>query len=421
MKKYLLILLLAFLAVSCKNEKEKITLSMWHSYGGSMQKSMDTLIERFNSTEGKKEGIVINVTAISSSAELNKVLSQIASGDPGAPELPDICTAYPRIALPFAQQEKIVDLGTLFTDKELEEYVPEFLEEGRIEKTLYVFPLAKSTEVLYLNNTFYDNFAKEENLPNNQLSTLEGILEAATLYSQKTGKSFFTSDSFYNLFECGLRQKGVPLIKDGRINTEAEEFKELFLQLHEAIQEKGILLYKGYSSDLSKTGDILCSTGSSAGILFYGDTITYPDNRIEQVDYRILPYPVMEGGEKIALQRGGGLIVKKSTKEREKAAGVFLKWLTSKEQNLEFIRSTGYLPVTKSAFTEGLEEQIKVEDPRIAKMLETVMRMRSEYTFYAPEVFDGYEELTKTFQTAFREAMKEENAEVAFSKMVGLL
>ncbi len=280
MRKYLSILLLVFFAISCKNRKEEIVLSMWHNYGGSMQKSMDNLIERFNSTEGRKEGIVINVTAISSSSEINKTLSQIAAGDPGAPELPDICTAYPRIALPFAQQGKLVDLETLFSDKELEMYVPEFLEEGRIEKTLYVFPLAKSTEVLYLNSTFYDSFAKEENLPDNQLSTIEGILEASVLYSKKTGKSFFTSDSFYNLFECGLRQKGVPLIKDGRINTEDETFKALFFQLHKAIQEKGILLYEGYSSDLSKTGDILCSTGSSAGILIYVDTITYPDNRI---------------------------------------------------------------------------------------------------------------------------------------------
>lgn len=123
----------------------------------------------------------------------------------------------------------------------------------------------------------------------------------------------------------------------------------------------------------------------------------------------------------MALQRGGGLMVKKSTREREKAAGIFLKWLTSKEQNLEFIRSTGYLPVTKNAFSEGLEEQRKIEDPKVAKMLDTVMGMRSEYTFYAPEVFEGYEEITKTFQTAFKEAMKEEEAEKAFLKMVDLL
>ena len=48
----------------------------------------------------------------------------------------------------------------------------------------------------------------------------------------------------------------------------------------------------------SKTGEIVCSLGSTAGILFYGDSITYPDNTIEAVTYNILPYPVFRGGKK---------------------------------------------------------------------------------------------------------------------------
>lgn len=55
---------------------------MWHNYGGDMQKTMDYLIDQFNSTVGKEQGIVINVTAISSSAELNESLAMIAGEDP---------------------------------------------------------------------------------------------------------------------------------------------------------------------------------------------------------------------------------------------------------------------------------------------------------------------------------------------------
>ena len=60
--------------------KDPVTLTMWHNYGGDMQKTMDALIDEFNSTLGREQGIVINVTAISSSAELNESLDMIAAG-----------------------------------------------------------------------------------------------------------------------------------------------------------------------------------------------------------------------------------------------------------------------------------------------------------------------------------------------------
>ena len=75
--------------------KAPVTLTMWHNYGGDMQQAMDYLIDRFNSTVGKEQGIVIDVTAISSSSELDKSLAMIVNGDPGAPDMPDIFTGYP--------------------------------------------------------------------------------------------------------------------------------------------------------------------------------------------------------------------------------------------------------------------------------------------------------------------------------------
>ena len=87
--------------VGCGNDSpldpdHPVTLTMWHNYGGDMQATMDYLIDQFNSTVGKEQGIIIDVVAISSSSELNKSLSMIANGDPGAPEMPDIFTGYPK-------------------------------------------------------------------------------------------------------------------------------------------------------------------------------------------------------------------------------------------------------------------------------------------------------------------------------------
>ena len=95
--KKIIILLLCLVMLLCTftgcGEKDildpdhPVTLTMWHNYGGDMQETMDYLIDQFNSTIGKEKGIVINVTAISSSSELNKSLDMIVNDDPGAPPL----------------------------------------------------------------------------------------------------------------------------------------------------------------------------------------------------------------------------------------------------------------------------------------------------------------------------------------------
>ena len=57
-------------------------------------------------------------------------------------------------------------------------------------------------------------------------------------------------------------------------------------------------------------------------VVFYGDSITYPDNTVEQVAFSILPYPIFSGGEKIAIQRGAGMLIASSTPEKEYAAAL---------------------------------------------------------------------------------------------------
>ena len=175
--------------------------------------------------------------------------------------------------------------------------------------------------------------------------------------------------------------------------------------------EGGFAIYDGYSSDLSKTGDLVCSTGSSAGILFYGDTITYTDGTVENVTYNIYPYPVFEGGTKTALQRGGGLMVTKSDEKKEYAACEFIKWLTSSGQNMKFIEKTGYLPVTKQAFEQDMDTHMEtLEDARIKKMLTAVLSMYEEYTFFTAPNYSNLDADSADYETGFKALLTEERS-----------
>lgn len=414
------IMLILFFFGGCTDKspldpQKPVTLTMWHNYGGDMQETMDYLVDQFNSTIGKDRGIIINVTAISSGSELNKSLTMIANGDPGAPDMPDIFTGYPKIAIQFQEKEMLVNLDSYFTADELGGYVDAFLQEGRLsDGGLYVFPIAKSTEILYLNQTLFDHFAEETGASIDLLSTFEGIAELSLQYYAWTdamtpdtpndGKQFFTSDSWFNVAEVGMVQLGESIFDENqKLDLDNPIFREIFETIFEPAVKGGIAIYDGYSSDLAKTGDVICSSGSSAGILFYGDTITRPDGVIKEVEYSILPYPVFGEGNKIALQRGGGLMVAKSTEQKEYAACEFIKWLTSSGQNMMFIEHTGYLPVTKQAFEKDMTSHLQqLEDERIRKMLTAVLSMYEEYTFFTAPNYSTLDADSSAFESKFK-------------------
>ncbi len=432
MKKLLTLMLALTMTIGCVgllggcaddsplNPKDPVTLIMWHNYGGEMQATMDYLIDQFNSSVGKDEGIVINVEDISSSSELNKSLSMIANGDPGAPEMPDIFTGYPKVAMQFYEKGLLANLDNYFSEEELSAYVDAFVEEGRLgDGGLYVFPIAKSTEVLYLNQTLFDEFATATGATADKLATFEGLAELSAQYYIWTdaqtpdvagdGKQFYAADSWFNVAEVGMVHLGGSIFDGEALSLEGDTFARIFNTVYTPAVEGGFAIYDGYSSDLSKTGDIICSTGSSAGILFYGDTITYADGTVEQVEYSILPYPVFAGGANTAIQRGGGLMVARSDEKKEYAAAVFMKWLTSAEQNMKFVDETGYLPVTKKAFEQDMAGHLEsIEDSRVKKMLSSVLDMYNSYTFFTAPTYTDFDTHSDAFEKEFKRILTAE-------------
>lgn len=394
--------------------KNPVTLTLWHNYGGQLKETMDEMIDEFNETIGAENGIIISVTSISGSSTLHDKLTMAANGDPGAPSLPDITTLYPKTALILFDKGLLADLNQYFTSQELSAYIPEFLQEGKINNDgLYVFPTAKSTEVLFVNKTLFERFAKATGAKIQDLQTIEGIMKTADLYYQWTdqltpdvendGKMFFISDSLFNFSLIGCQQLGEDLMNEGKLHFDSPSYFRIWESYFKPAVLGQTAIFDGYATDLAKTGDILCSTGSTAGVSFFSPTVTYADNTSDLVELVVLPYPIFEGGKKIAIQRGAGMGVIKSTKEKEDAASIFLKWFTSPENNLRFVSSTGYLPVTKEAFGELMSKEIdNVSNDSIKKLLQASKVMQDEYSFYIPPLFDGIDEFQKQYESHFK-------------------
>lgn len=123
----------------------------------------------------------------------------------------------------------------------------------------------------------------------------------------------------------------------------------------------------------------------------------------------ILPYPVFEGGEKAAIQRGSGMIVTKSNGAKEYAAGIFLKWFTQPENNIRFITGTGYLPVTKTAFDNIISSDVeKIQDKSTQTLLKAAAQMYKQYDFFIPPVFDGIDVLQKNYENKLKQLAGED-------------
>ncbi|MDF2989440.1 MAG: carbohydrate transporter substrate-binding protein family, partial [Eubacterium sp.] len=371
------------------------TLTLWHNYGGQMKNTMDVLIDEFNDTVGKEKGIIVNVTSISGSATLQEKLIMAANDEPNAPELPDITTLYPNTALMLADKGLLTDIDNLFTEEELSRYINRFVEEGRLlDGELFVFPTAKSTEVIFLNMTIYNKFIKDTDASYDDLETFEGIIETAEKYYKWTdsqtpdikndGKAFITYDSVFNVAQTGFKQLADSFIINEELNLTSPSFNRVWNLFYEPAVKGYVANYNGYGSDLMKTGNVAASIGSTAGILFYSPIVTYEDNFTEAVEYLILPYPTFEDGSKVAIQRGGGIGILKSNEAKENAAGEFLKWFTTPEQNLKFVSSTGYLPVTIDAFNAVMNDESIAKDDNIKKLINTAREMQEQYDFYVP-------------------------------------
>ena len=83
---------------------------------------------------------------------------------------------------------KLADLSQYFTEDELSKYVDSYIQEGYFNQdgALYLFPVAKSTEITMLNKTDWEPFAEAAGTTVDELATTEGIVQVAQRYYEWT-------------------------------------------------------------------------------------------------------------------------------------------------------------------------------------------------------------------------------------------
>lgn len=395
-----------------QKEETPTTITVWHVYGGQADSPLNDLIEQFNETVGKEQKINVQVTSVSNTNTIHELVLSAANEEPGASELPDLFVSYPKTVMALPDDSILVDYRDYFTEEELSAFLPAFLEEGTVHDRLVVLPVAKSTEIMFINQTIFDRFSQATGVKIEDLDTWEGLFQAAETYAAWTdaqtpdipgdAKSMFVHDYYFNYFQVGVESLGEDYFRGDELAF-GPTFEKAWEPLAQAALQGGVWLKGGYATASLRTGDSIVSVASSASILYYSDVVTYPDNTSEEITIVSRPCPVFEEGEKLVMQRGAGFCTVRSTQEREQAAVTFLKWLTEPEHNVEFVTRTGYMPVTREAFEQELPKAIEgLESAKYASLYQAYLDTQANYEFYVPPQLETYLSLETTLEDQVR-------------------
>lgn len=419
MRKKFISFLMAILLLCCtgcsssiNKEGAPTTITVWHVYGGQTDSPLNDLIEEFNQTVGKERQINVQVTSVSNTNTIHELVLAAANKEPGASELPDLFISYPKTVTALQDDSILVDYRDYFSEDELSAFLPDFVEEGMVNDRLVVLPVAKSTEILYINKTLFDRFSQATGVTMEDLNTWEGLYKAAEIYAEWTdaqtpevagdAKSLFVHDYYFNYFQVGVESLGEDFFEGDKLAF-GPELRKAWEPLAQAALKGGIWLKGGYATESIRTGDSIVSVASSASILYYSDVVTYPDNTSEDITIISKPCPVFENGDKLVMQRGAGFCTVRSTPEREQAAVTFLKWLTEPTHNVEFVTKTGYMPVTNEAFENELPKAIEgLESEKYKSLYQAYLDTQRDYQFYVPPHLEAYLDLESTLEETVR-------------------
>ena len=379
------------------SKKEVTDITVWNYYNGDQLESFNRLVSTFNETIGKAKGIRVSSSSQGTVNDLEANVMDAAEGKVGSAEMPTIFAAYADTAYKLDQMGMVVDLKDYLTEDEKAAFVPGYITEGDFDGSgsIKIFPVAKSTELMFFNDTDWQRFSKDTFVRYGALSTMEGVTAVAEqYYNWSGGKALFGRDALANYMLVGAKQLGCEIfeVHNGKmtLHFDHDVVRKLWDNYYVPLV-KGYFAANGrFRSDDVKTGNIIAYVGSSPSATFFPTQVIADDMDSHDITRKALESPKFANGEDYAVQQGAGMVVTKASDAEIQASLVFLKWFTSPEHNITFSVDSGYLPVTH----EGNSiDAIRISGLALSNEMDEVLSAAvdtvNENHLYTPHAFSG--------------------------------
>lgn len=326
---------------------EETEIVFWHAMGGGQGEALEKLVGQF---EEENPNIKVNLQHQGNYGDLNQILVATMQSPT---DLPTITQAYPDWMLQFMDAGMVTDLSP-FVEEGMDDYediLPGVREEIEMDGKITALPFNKSTEVFWYNKTLFDELGLE--VPTNY----DELFEVSKKIYDEKGIPGVGFDSLPNYYVTYLHNNGeIPM--DANLDVASEASQAAVNYYQHAIKE-GYFRIAGtdqYMSGPFANEQVGAYIGSNAGEVYVRDGV---DGKFE---YAAAPYPAAS-----SVQQGTNIYMfENATDEQKKAAFEFLKFLVSKESQIQFAIETGYMP----ARTSAVEDSAYMEsDSVIAKIL----------------------------------------------------
>lgn len=303
----------------------------------------------------------------------NDVITNIATNT-----TPDVCITYPdHIATYLTGSNQVVPLDDLFVDAryglggsevqfdapEVEEIVPQFLEECAFGGHYYALPYMRSTEACYINKTYVEKLGYT--LP--ETLTWDFIWEVSEAAMEKDADGNFAVNgqkvmipfiykSTDNMMIQMLRQQGAGYsTKDGEILLFNDTTQELLTTIADHAKTGSFSTFKisSYPANFLNAGQCIFAIDSTAGATWMGTDAPLCDiseDKIVDFETEVRTIPQFDTANPQMISQGPSVcIFNKNDPQEVMASWLFTQYLLTNEVQIAYSETEGYVPVTLKA------------------------------------------------------------------------
>jgi len=426
---------------------DSVEVSFRIPFGTNIQAIIREFADEF---EEEYPSVKIELDVVSGYDEMKDATIQDINGG----KVPTMTVGYPDHFAEYLITKSIISLDNFindanvgYTEDEMNDFLPGYIKENRQFDNAgsYVgLPFNKSTEALYYNVEFFEEFDLEvpetweemeavcarimeivPTLKNGQYSWL-GDIETNLANGEfvpclyDSGGNLFTTiiHQFGGKYtESIYKSSGIVDVQKGNLGfPTSPEAKEALTYL-QGLASKGYFnmpdsMELSYGSYAYNVGKCVMNIGSTGGSSYYADAIC---------STAVAPIPYKDANHKNVIQQGTNVCIMSQASDLQKlAAWLFIKHMLTPENTAEFAIVTGYMPVRQSAY--DLQEYLDfLEGPTTAAKVHqaTAKYAQEGYEYFVDAAWAGSSNVRTECQTAISQILVDKaNIETALQEAV---
>lgn len=426
---------------------DSVLVSFRIPFGTNIQAVIREFADEF---EAEYPSVKIELDVVSGYDEMKDATIQDINGG----KVPTMTVGYPDHFAEYLITKSIIALDNFiedenvgYSEEEMNDFLPGYIKENRQFDNAgsYVgLPFNKSTEALYYNVEFFEEFGLEvpktwaemealcarimeivPTLEDGQYSWLGNIKTniangefVPCLYD--SGGNLFTTiiHQFGGKYtESIYKSNGIVDVQKGNLGfPTSPEAKEALTYL-QGLAGKGYFnmpdsMELSYGSYAYNVGKCVMNIGSTGGSGYYSDAIC---------STAVAPIPYKDADHKNVIQQGTNVCIMAQASDLQKlAAWLFIKHMLTPENTAEFAIATGYMPVRQSAY--DLPEYLDfLEGPTTAAKVHqaTAQYAQQGYEYFVDAAWAGSSNVRTECQTAISQILVDKaNIETALQEAV---